>query len=109
MSSTTVPATISTLLRALEERDLPAVHAVFTPDVAIHDEGEVVRGPAGVARWATRVFGYAPTFTVDDVSDDPGATVVTTKVTGDFPGSPLVFRWHLAFAGEQIASLRIEL
>src|SRR5688500_8042014 len=47
MTSTTVPATISTLLRAIEARDLAAVHAAFTPDAAIHDEAEVFRGPAG--------------------------------------------------------------
>jgi ketosteroid isomerase-like protein len=109
MTSTAVPATLSTLLRAIEARDLAAVHAAFTPDAAIHDEGEVVRGPAGVERWATRVFGYAPAFTVDDVSDHAGETIVTTTVAGDFPGSPLAFRWHLAFEGDRIASLRIEL
>jgi ketosteroid isomerase-like protein len=107
MTSTAVPATIPTLLHAVEARDLAAVHAAFTPDTAIHDEGEIVHGPAGVERWAMRVFGYAPTFTVDEVSDDAGETVVTTTVTGDFPGSPLVFHWHLTFAGDRVASLRI--
>ena len=48
MTSTTVPATISTLLRAIEARDLAAIHAAFTPDAASHDDREVVRGPAGV-------------------------------------------------------------
>jgi hypothetical protein len=109
MPSTTVPATISTLLGAIEARDLAGIHAAFTPDAAIHDEGEVVHGPAGVERWATRVLGYAPVFTVDHVSYDAGETVVTTTVTGSFPGSPLAFRWHLAFAGDRIASLRIDL
>jgi SnoaL-like protein len=108
MTSTTVPATISTLLRAIEARDLATIHAAFTSDAAIHDEGEVVRGPAGVERWATRVFGYAPTFSVDDVSDNAGETIVTTTTTGDFPGGRLVSRWHLTFASDRIASLRIE-
>jgi hypothetical protein len=107
MTSTAIPAMIPTLQRAIEARDLAAIHAAFTPDAAIHDEGEIVHGPAGVERWATRVFGYAPTFTVDDVSDDADETVVTTTVTGDFPGSPLVFHWHLVFAGDRIASLRV--
>jgi hypothetical protein len=109
MTPAAVPATIPTLLRAIEARDLPAIHAAFTLDAAIDDEGEVVHGPAGVERWATRVFGYAPTFTVEDVSDDAGETVVTTTVAGEFPGSPLVSRWHLTFAGDRIASLRITL
>ena len=109
MTRTAIPATIPTLLRAIEARDLRAIHAAFTPAAAIDDEGEVVHGPAGVERWATRVFGYAPTFTVDDVSDNAGETVVTTTVAGEFPGSPLVSQWHLTFAGDRIASLRITL
>lgn len=108
MKSTAVRSVVSPLLRALEARDLEAVQAAFTPDAAIHDEGEVVHGPSGVERWATRTFGYRPVFTIDDVAGRGNETVVTTTVTGDFPGSPLVFRWHLTFAQERVASLRID-
>ena len=38
---------------------------------------------------------------------DGSETIVTTTTTGNFPGSPLVFRWHVGFAGDRIASLRI--
>ena len=109
MTSTAIPSTISTLLRAIEARDLTAIQAAFTPDAAIGDDGEVFDGPAGIERWAKQVVGLAPTFTVDEVSDDAGETVVTTTVAGEFPGSPLVSQWHLAFAGDRIASLRITL
>jgi hypothetical protein len=113
MSSTVVPDVVQTLLSGVEARDLEAIHASFTPDAAIVDEGETVHGPAGVERWAARVLGYVPTFVVDDVSsaavktDDD--TVVTTTTTGDFPGSPIRFRWHFTFDRDRISSLRIEL
>jgi hypothetical protein len=107
MTSTTIPSTISTLLRAIETRDLTAIRAAFTPDAAIGDEGEVFDGPAGVERWATQVVGLVPTFTVDEVSDDAGETVVTTTVAGEFAGSPVVSHWHVTFAGDRIESLRI--
>jgi hypothetical protein len=113
MSSAVVPAVVETLLRAVEARDLQTVHAAFTPDAAIADEGEIVHGPAGVERWATRAMGYDATFVVDAVSSSPhdtdDDTVVTTTTTGNFPGSPLVFRWHLAFDQDRISSLRIEI
>lgn len=109
MTSTAVPPVLPPLLRALETSDLEAAHTAFTPDVAIHDEGEVVHGPAGVDRWATRNFSYAPAFRIDDVVDHGNETVVTTTVTGEFPGSPLVFHWHLTLAQGKVASLRIDL
>lgn len=113
MSAPVVPAVVQTLLTAMEDRDLEAIHASFSPDVAIVDEGEVVHGPAGVDRWAARVLGYVPTFVVDAVSSSPRETtddtMITTTTTGDFPGSPIVFRWHLGFDRDRISSLRIEL
>jgi hypothetical protein len=113
MSSAVVPVVVETLLRAVEARDMETVHASFTPDAAIADEGEVVHGRAGVERWAARAIAYDPTFVVDDVSSSPDETtddtVVTTTTTGNFPGSPLVFRWHLTFDQDRISSLRIEI
>ena len=109
MPSTAVPSSVSTLLRALEAGDMETIRAAFAPAAAIEDEGETVHGPAGVERWARRVLGYAATFTVEDVTDGAGETVVTTTTAGGFPGSPLLFRWHLTFADGRIASLRIEL
>jgi hypothetical protein len=49
-----------------------------------------------------------PASTVYDLSDSAGETIVTTTTTGDFPGGQLVSRWHLTFASDRIASLRIE-
>ncbi|WP_022930717.1 nuclear transport factor 2 family protein [Patulibacter americanus] len=113
MRSPVVPDVVQTLLRAVEARDLETVHAAFTPDAAIADEGEVVHGPAGVERWATRAMGYGLAFVVDAVSSAPDETdddtVVTTTTTGDFAGSPLVFRWYFAFDEDRISSLRIEI
>lgn len=88
---------------------METIQAAFTPDAAIHDEGEIVHGPAGVERWANRVFSYAATFAVDDVTEKDDETIVTTTVAGEFPGSPPVFFWHLDLEGERIASLRITL
>jgi hypothetical protein len=113
MRAPVVPDVVQTLLSAMEDRDLETIRASFTCDAAIVDEGETVYGPAGVNRWAARVMGYVPTFVVDAVSsaaaETAADTVVTTTTTGDFPGSPIVFRWHFTFEEDRISSLRIEL
>ena len=66
-------------------------------------------GEAVFTRGAVTLALAGTTFTVDDVTERDGETVVTTTTAGNFPGSPAVFRWHVTFAGDRIASLRIEL
>ncbi len=80
MSSAAVLVALPTLLRAIEARDMETIHASFTPDAAIVDEGEAVHGRAGVERWATRVLGYAPTFTIDGMGVAAVGWVVASRV-----------------------------
>jgi hypothetical protein len=72
------------------------------------DEHRKHRGRDAIARWkaeATAKYHYTSEPLTVDVS---GAdVVVTARLTGDFPGSPVKLRYCFALEGDEIARLEI--
>ena len=50
---------------------------------------------------------YRPTVDVISVAEKDDKTIVTGRVAGDFPGSPVDLRYAFTLAGEKIARLDI--
>lgn len=80
----------------------------FTADGVVIDENRAHRGHAAIARWKTRAseryrYASAPV-AVEDRGD---RLVVTARVTGDFPGSPVDLRYAFTLSGNAIARLEI--
>lgn len=86
----------------------PAVARCFAADATVVDEGRRIAGREAIEQWkaaATTTYRY----TTDPVSIERsgGLHVVTGRVTGDFPGSPIDLRYRFRLAGGLIASLEI--
>jgi hypothetical protein len=81
--------------------------ALFAEDATVEDEGRVYHGLAAIREWRASVPPVHYTITAIDHS--PEALVVTTTISGEFPGSPFaVLKFH--FEGRdnhQIGALRI--
>jgi hypothetical protein len=103
--------------------DLPApIAAYFTADAAaaggvvrcftengvVIDERKEHQGRSAIGRWkteATAKYHYTSEPLTVDVS---GADVtVITRVTGEFPGSPIELRYRFTLEGDKIARLEI--
>ena len=50
---------------------------------------------------------YRPTVEVIDVAETDDRTIVTGRVSGNFPGSPINLRYAFTLAGDKIARLEI--
>jgi hypothetical protein len=48
-----------------------------------------------------------PTVDVIDIAETDDKTIVTGRVSGDFPGSPVELRYTFTLAGDKIARLEI--
>ena len=93
---------------AADRLDGEAVARCFTRDAVVKDEGQTHVGLAAIQRWkddTSARFSY---------SNEPlaweqegGTTVVTSRLTGDFPGSPVDLRFFFQLAAGKIASLEI--
>lgn len=80
----------------------------FTEDAVVTDEKRTHRGLDAIFAWKRDVMA-AVTYTVTPLKleRDGARTVVTGRLEGDFPGSPVVLRYFFTLAGDRIASLEI--
>jgi hypothetical protein len=104
-----LPPMVAAFVAAKNARDVDAQLACFAPAAVVLDEGHVYHGhdeirgwiEAANARYSLRVrpLGYAG-------QGENG--VLDAAVSGDFPGSPLTFRYRMRFGDDKIVSLRPE-
>ena len=93
---------------AADREDGEAVARCFTEDAVVKDEGRTHRGRAAIRHWkeeASARYQYTCEPFACELGD--GAVVVTSRLTGTFPGSPVNLRFFFVLEGDTIASLEI--
>lgn len=103
----TLPPPIAAYFSA-DADDGAAVAGCFTQDAVVIDEQQTHQGRDAIARWkdeASATFSY----TVQPTALDPQGDrlIVTARVAGNFPGSPVDLRYGFTLAGDAIARLEI--
>ena len=91
-----------------DKRDGEAVSRCFTEDAVVKDEGHTYRGRAAIKRWKADASARYQ-YTSEPVSCErkDGEIIVTSRLTGNFPGSPVDLRFFFVLDGDKIASLEI--
>jgi hypothetical protein len=103
-----LPKPIAAYFAGSNAHDAGACVTCFTDDAVVRDEGREWRGAAAVGAWKEEVTRkYQPTVEVIAVAQTDGKTVVTGRVSGNFPGSPVDLRYAFTLAGEKISRLEI--
>lgn len=85
-----------------------AVARCFADEGVVKDERETHKGRAAIAAWkaaASAKYNYRSEPIA--MAEQDGQVVVTGRVTGDFPGSPLDLRYFFTLDGDLIAALEI--
>jgi len=93
---------------ASDRRDANAVAECFTENAVVVDENHTYTGREAIKRWkesATTRYKYRSKPSACE--DRGGKTVVISRLTGDFPGSPVDLRYVFELDGDRIASLEI--
>ena len=91
-----------------DKGDSEAVAECFTENALVKDEGHTYQGRAAIKQWKAEVsakYQYASEPVARERKD--GKFVVTSKITGNFPGSPVVLRFFFGLEGDRIALLEI--
>jgi uncharacterized protein (TIGR02246 family) len=103
-----MPDVISAYVEASNSRDAERFGMLFTKDAVVHDEGQEHRGIAAIKKWlASTARKYAFTLTPIHLSRQENEIVLTAKMTGDFPGSPISARFCFVLDQGKIAKLDI--
>jgi len=105
---TKLPDVISTYIETSNSRDTERFGALFRADAVVHDEGQEHHGVTAIKKWLASTAGkYAFTLTPVRLSRKEKEVVLTAKMAGDFPGSPISARFHFVLDQGKIAKLEI--
>ena len=92
-----------------DRRGSQAVAHCFTNDGTVLDEGKTHTGLAAIEAWkAATSAQYSYVAEPFALEKKEGRYVVTSRVTGDFPGSPVDLRYTFTLERGKVASLEIK-
>jgi SnoaL-like domain len=103
-----LPRPIEIYFESDKARDVEALATCFAADATVHDEGRTHEGLAAIKAWkieASRKYEY--TIEPLEAAQRDGNTVVTARVAGHFPGSPVTLTYVFKLDRDGIASLEI--
>ena len=88
--------------------DSDTLSRCFTDDAVVKDEGHTYNGRAAIKKWKEDASAkYVYTCEPLACEQKDSKVVVTCRLTGNFPGSPVDLRFFFVLAGERIASLEV--
>ncbi|MFT3848214.1 MAG: nuclear transport factor 2 family protein [Propionivibrio sp.] len=90
--------------------DGETVARCFTDHAVVKDEGHTYNGLAAIRQWKTDTFRkYTYTSEPFACEEKDGKTIVSSRLTGNFPGSPVDLRYVFGLEGGKIGFLEITL
>ena len=102
-----LPPVIDAFFRATNTREFADFLSLFTGDAHVNDEANDHYGKE-IATWIDQATADTkPTADVTGITDGNGQFVVTARVSGEFPGSPIQLTYYFTLKDDKIATLLI--
>ncbi|QRY56009.1 nuclear transport factor 2 family protein [Sphingobacterium siyangense] len=101
-----LPNIISKLLKAQNEFNSKAYADCFTENAEVFDEGKTHNGKAEIEKWIDKA-NKEYRATMEPLEYNETENILSAEISGTFPGSPIVLKYHFQFADHHIQSLKI--
>jgi hypothetical protein len=103
-----LPTPIAIYVAAENQGHTEIVANCFTQRAVVRDEGQTIEGLAAIKQWeAETKRKYQHTIEPLTSAQKDGKTIVTNRLTGNFPGSPIELDFVFTLDGDKIAALEI--
>jgi len=103
-----LPTPIAIYIAAENSGDTETLVECFANDAVVRDEGQTIEGLAAIKRWkAETKKKYQHTIEPLTSTQKNGKIIITNRLTGSFPGSPIELEFVFTLDGDKIASLEI--
>ena len=103
-----LPKPIAAYVSAENTGDTTLFDECFVADAIVRDESETHKGLAAIKAWkAETKRKYQHTVDPLRIAERDGKFIVTNRLTGNFPGSPIELDFVFAIQGDKIVSLEI--
>ena len=103
-----LPPPIALYVEAENAGDVESLSECFAADAVVRDERRTYEGLAAIKTWkAETKRKYQHTVEPLASAREGDRIVVTCRLTGNFPGSPIEVRFVFTLSGDKIATLEI--
>ena len=103
-----LPQPVAAYFTADKSSDGEAVSQCFTKSAVVKDEGHTHTGQAAIKQWKDDVsVKYQYTCEPLACDEKDGKIIITSRLTGNFPGSPVNLQFCFELDGDRIASLEV--
>ncbi len=101
-----LPKVIAELVKSQNEFDSAAYADCFAEDAQVFDEGKMHNGKAEIEKWIDKSnTDYKAT--MEPLNYDEKEDILSAKIAGSFPGSPLILKFHFKIADGKIQNLKV--
>ena len=103
-----LPIPIATYIGAANRDETEALAQCFAQNAVVRDEGKTIEGLTAIKKWmAETKQKYQHTIKPLASTQKDGKTIVTNRLTGSFPGSPIELEFVFTLDHDKIAALEI--
>ena len=103
-----LPKPIALYLDAENNGDANLFDQCFSKDAVVRDENQTIKGLAAIKKWkAETKRKYQHQVDPLNVVQPDGKTIVTNRLTGNFPGSPIELEFVFTLENNKITLLEI--
>jgi hypothetical protein len=103
-----LPKPIALYIEAENNGDVNLFDQCFAEDAVVRDESEAHKGLTAIKEWKVETKKkYQHTVDPLNLSEKEGKFIVTNKLTGNFPGSPIELEFVFTIREDRIVSLEI--
>ncbi len=101
-----LPKVIAELVKSQNEFDSVAYTYCFAEDAQVFDEGKMHNGKAEIEKWIDKSnTDYKAT--MEPLNYDEKEDILSAKIAGSFPGSPVILKFHFKIADGKIQNLKV--
>jgi hypothetical protein len=106
--SVDLPTPIAVYINAENRGDAETLDQCFAEHAIVRDENQTIEGLPAIKRWkAETKKKYQHTIEPLNFARQDDKIIVTNRLTGNFPGSPIDLQFIFGLDGDKIASLEI--
>ncbi len=101
-----LPNIITTLVNAQNQYNSNSYAECFTDNAVVFDEGKTYNGKTEIENWISKANNEYKTI-MKPLNYDEKENILSAEISGTFPGSPAILKYHFEFNNGLIQSLKI--
>ncbi|MDW9379483.1 nuclear transport factor 2 family protein [Chryseobacterium sp. JV558] len=101
-----LPKVITELVKTQNNFDSAAYAQCFTETAVVFDEGKTHNGKAEIEQWIDK-SNKEYKATMEPIDYDEKENILSAKISGSFPGSPIILKFNFDIVDGKIQQLKV--